>query len=43
MVIHFNPIDQTFHLKAMNSSYVMGIMKDGYLVHLGARSWHLPV
>jgi alpha-galactosidase len=33
MGIHYNSIDQTFHLKAKETSYVMGILRDGYLVH----------
>ena len=34
MGIHYNSQNKTFHLKAKNTSYVMGILRDGYLVHL---------
>lgn len=33
MGIHYNSDHKTFHLKAKDTSYVMGILRDGYLVH----------
>jgi alpha-galactosidase len=33
MGIHYNAENKTFHLKAKNTSYVMEILRDGYLVH----------
>lgn len=33
MGIHYNSDQKTFHLKAKDTSYVMGILRDGYLVH----------
>jgi alpha-galactosidase len=34
MGIHFNGDNNTFHLKAKDTSYVMQIIRDGYLLHL---------
>lgn len=34
MGIHYNSQNKTFHLKANDTSYVMGVLRDGYLVHL---------
>ncbi|MEH7493831.1 alpha-galactosidase [Neobacillus niacini] len=33
MGIHYNSESKTFHLKAKDTSYVLGILRDGYLVH----------
>ncbi|MBZ9536861.1 alpha-galactosidase [Cytobacillus oceanisediminis] len=33
MAIFYQSTDKTFHLKAKDTSYVMGIVRDGYLVH----------
>ena len=33
MGIHYNSETKTFHLKAKDTSYVLGILRDGYLVH----------
>jgi alpha-galactosidase len=32
--IHFDPKERIFHLKSKDTSYVMQIIKDGYLAHL---------
>ncbi len=34
MAIHFDSKKKTFHLQAKDTSYVMGIVRDGYLLHL---------
>ena len=34
MGIHYDSKNKTFHLKAKDTSYVMGILRDGYLAHL---------
>lgn len=34
MGIHFDSVNKTFHLKAKDTSYVMQIIRDGYLSHL---------
>lgn len=33
MGIHYNSENKTFHLRAKDTSYVMGVLRDGYLVH----------
>ncbi|MCM3693566.1 alpha-galactosidase [Neobacillus niacini] len=33
MAIHYNTETKTFHLKAKDTSYVLGVLRDGYLVH----------
>lgn len=33
MGIHYNSDNKTFHLRAKDTSYVMGVLRDGYLVH----------
>lgn len=34
MAIHINGDQRLFHLQGKNSSYVMQIVRDGYLAHL---------
>lgn len=34
MGIHFDAVNKTFHIKAKDTSYVMQIIRDGYLSHL---------
>ncbi len=34
MGIHYDSKNKTFHLKTKDTSYVMGILRDGYLAHL---------
>lgn len=33
MGIHYNSENKTFHLRAKDTSYVMGVLRDGYLAH----------
>lgn len=33
MGIHYNSENKTFHLRAKDTSYVTGVLRDGYLVH----------
>ncbi|MBD7969914.1 alpha-galactosidase [Paenibacillus gallinarum] len=33
MGIHYNSENKTFHLRAKGTSYVMGVLRDGYLAH----------
>lgn len=33
MGIHYNSDNKTFHLRAKDTSYIMGVLRDGYLVH----------
>jgi alpha-galactosidase len=33
MGIHYNSETKTFHLKAKDTSYILGVLHDGYLVH----------
>lgn len=33
MGIHYNSNNKTFHLRAKDTSYVIGVLRDGYLVH----------